>query len=72
MTANTWTPMLVVLPERIAEKLKAVTCDVFCSASDEDRLNVENFCASVGWSSDALAIGAWLALVIDERLEQTP
>ena len=66
--AETWTPMVVVLPDRIVEALKRETLSAFRSADDDERLTIENFCAEVGWPSDALAIGGWLTLVIDKHL----
>lgn len=65
----TWTPLVVVVPKDLAERLTDVVQETMRSSDDEDRLRVEMFCAEVGWPSDALALGAWLTMVIEKHLE---
>lgn len=68
MSTETWTPLLVIIPKDLAERLREVVGETMRSADDRDRLNIENFCAEKGWPSDALAMGAWLTEVIRQHV----
>lgn len=64
---ETWTPLLVIVPNWVAELLTTVATETLQEATEEEQRDLGEICDSAGWPHEALAIGAWLKKMIEDR-----